>query len=228
MKILDFGIAKLINAEDESAQLTQAGDIFGTPAYMSPEQCNGAVTHQSDIYSLGIILFEMITGRTPFFVPGERAAQVLIKQVSEPAPPPSAMVSGRRVPREVDELVLRVLSKEPAGRPADCERLAQEVRAVVGPLAEVSEPTLQIARPVYTGHTGRKVSKPEVVLPLSARGGRRVRRCVVPEPARRARGAGPRGGASRRCRALLGACRPGLARCPRDGLVRGDHHPEEC
>src|SRR5262249_18710981 len=98
VKVLDFGIAKLAGSGPEGQHLTRTGAIFGTPAYMSPEQCEGAkaVDQRSDIYALGIILFEMITGRTPFSEPGEGIGTIMMKQMSLPAPPPSALVTGRQ------------------------------------------------------------------------------------------------------------------------------------
>jgi eukaryotic-like serine/threonine-protein kinase len=150
VKLLDFGIAKLVSPDDENAALTQAGDIFGTPAYMSPEQCQGAATHQSDIYSLGIIWYEMITGRTPFYEPGEKVANVLVRQMSEIALPPSTLVAGREVPSEIDDLVLQILSKEPEERPSSCGELAKEIHALLTPLAAKEVPLPSTAKPIYS------------------------------------------------------------------------------
>jgi serine/threonine protein kinase len=149
VKLLDFGIAKLVSPDEENAVLTQAGDIFGTPAYMSPEQCQGAATQQSDIYSLGIIWYEMITGRTPFYEPGEKVANVLVRQMSENALPPSTLVSGREVPAEVDDLVLQILSKEPEERPRSCGELAKEIRTLLAPLAAKDTPLPKTVKPIY-------------------------------------------------------------------------------
>src|SRR5262249_37788563 len=148
-KVLDFGIAKLADTEGE--HLTRTGEIFGTPAYMSPEQCEGAsdVDFRADIYSLGIILFEMISGRTPFYEPTDKVGVVMMKQMSAPPPPPSRMVVGRAVPPEVDQLLLRILSKSPGERPSPCARLPEELRQAVGPLASDSGSQVSGAQPLF-------------------------------------------------------------------------------
>lgn len=116
--ITDFGIAK----SDLSTTLTQTGITFGTADYISPEQARGArATPQSDIYSLGVTLFEMLTGRLPFT--GENAVAVATQHVS--APPPSARQFNPQVPPQLDTLVLRAMAKEPSQRPASAAEFAQ-------------------------------------------------------------------------------------------------------
>jgi hypothetical protein len=112
LKVLDFGIAKIEGAE-EDATVTRAGWVHGTPAYMSPEVCNGArADARSDVYSLGSVLYFMLTGTPPFTAP--TAAAVMVAHVNEPPEPPSARVPG--IPKDVETVVLRSLQKDPARR----------------------------------------------------------------------------------------------------------------
>lgn len=118
-KVLDFGIAKLRTEEaDGQKALTQIGSVFGTPEYMSPEQAKGEpVDARSDLYALGMILYEMLAGQTAF-ASGELIA-VLAKHMTEPPPPlPS------HVPGALRDLILRLLRKEPAARVQTARELA--------------------------------------------------------------------------------------------------------
>jgi serine/threonine protein kinase len=132
VKILDFGIAKLTSNDDHET-LTKSGSVFGTPAYMSPEQCEGAKTvdARSDVYSLGIILFEMLTGKTPFAEKGEGSGLVMAKQIMTPAPKPSMLSSSGIISEQLDQFVLRVLSKKPELRPQTADQLREELQAVL-------------------------------------------------------------------------------------------------
>jgi eukaryotic-like serine/threonine-protein kinase len=125
-KILDFGIAKL--AEGGGLAKTRTGSVIGTPLYMSPEQCRGAgsVDHRSDIYSLGCLLFQLLTGRAPF--DGEGPGDLLVKHLTEEPAAPSAVAQG--IPLLVDELVLRCLAKDPAARHGSAGELAAAIAAV--------------------------------------------------------------------------------------------------
>ena len=110
-KILDFGIAKL--TQHDSQFKTQTGAMVGTPTYMSPEQCRATpIDHRSDIYSLGVMLFVMVTGRPPFI--GEGSGDVLISHVRDAPPRPSSIE--RSVPREVETIIMRCLEKQPDAR----------------------------------------------------------------------------------------------------------------
>ncbi len=115
VKVFDFGLAKLIgNNGTPAAHHTGAGIVMGTPFYMSPEQCVGdaEVDHRCDIYALGVILFEMLTGRVPFT--GEGYGEVLYKHVNSPAPTVRDFVP--RLPPALDALVARALAKDPNQR----------------------------------------------------------------------------------------------------------------
>ncbi|MCA1816248.1 MAG: protein kinase, partial [Acidobacteria bacterium] len=119
IKVLDFGIAKLAaeSLDDSDVKnLTQTGVMIGTPRYMSPEQCDGdALTPASDVYSLGIIFYEMLTGETPFN--GATPLAVALQHSSkQPRPPRELMPT---LPPELERVVLHALAKKPAARPRD-------------------------------------------------------------------------------------------------------------
>lgn len=129
VKVLDFGIAKLAaDTVDDSEQnaLTQTGVMIGTPRYMSPEQCDGAhLTPASDVYSLGIILYEMLTGKPPFSGPSPLA--VALQHSSKPPQPPTELVA--HIPLELERVVLQALEKNPLNRPPDAGAFRRELHA---------------------------------------------------------------------------------------------------
>ena len=131
VKVLDFGIAKLAAdalEEDEEDQqtLTKVGVMIGTPRYMSPEQCDGGkMTPASDVYSLGIILYEMLTGTTPFS--GSSALAIAMKHSSETPRLPREFVSS--IPIPLEDVVLHALEKSPGDRPADAGAFRRELYA---------------------------------------------------------------------------------------------------
>ncbi|HEX8141919.1 MAG TPA: serine/threonine-protein kinase [Pyrinomonadaceae bacterium] len=130
VKVLDFGIAKLaadaLEDEDDQQTLTKVGVMIGTPRYMSPEQCDGGkMTPASDVYSLGIILYEMLTGTTPFS--GSTALAIAMKHSSETPRPPREFISSIPVPLE--EVVLHALEKSPDKRPTDAGEFRRELYA---------------------------------------------------------------------------------------------------
>lgn len=109
--LTDFGIAKLL--ESASPRLTQTDAIMGTPAYISPEQAQaGTVDQRSDIYSLGIILYEMVTGRVPFAA--DTPLAIILKHISDPLPLPSLIKSD--IPASIEQVILKALAKDPKDR----------------------------------------------------------------------------------------------------------------
>jgi serine/threonine protein kinase len=124
VKVLDFGVAKLRNDAPEASLQTRTGSIIGTPAYMSPEQCRGISRQtdgRADIYSLGVILYEMLAGRPPFL--GEGGGDVMIMHVRDEPPLLSSFVTG--VPAWLEAVVLRALAKSPADRFQRAEELEE-------------------------------------------------------------------------------------------------------
>jgi serine/threonine-protein kinase len=110
VKVLDFGLAKLLGVDTVGGPATVAGSLLGTPEYMSPEQCRGAtVDHRCDVYSLGCMLFEMIVGLPPFG--GDSVRDLLIAHKFK-TPPPLALA-----PPWLDRMVTGMLHKEPGQRP---------------------------------------------------------------------------------------------------------------
>jgi hypothetical protein len=125
VKLADFGIARLFG----DAGHTQAGTVVGTAEYMAPEQAaGGAVDARVDLYALGLVLFAMLTGRPPFR--GGEIADVLRRQRTEQPPRVSAIVA--EVPQAVDDLVARLLTKDPAGRPANALAVGRALAAIEG------------------------------------------------------------------------------------------------
>jgi serine/threonine protein kinase len=127
IKVLDFGLAKRATAPDGTTPQTHSNLIVGTPQYMSPEQalCE-AVGPQTDLYAVGVIAFELLTGQRPF--PGRSHMEVVAHHLRTPAPVPSSLVTQ---PPELDALVLRLLAKEPQQRPASASEVARELRALL-------------------------------------------------------------------------------------------------
>jgi eukaryotic-like serine/threonine-protein kinase len=131
-KVTDFGIARA-----GASDMTQTGSIMGTAQYLSPEQAQGhAVSARSDLYSVGVILYELLTGRVPF--EGDSAVTIALKHVNEEAVPPSAY-NGAVTP-ELDAVVLRALAKDPAHRPHDADEFIAALEHVAANLHLAPEP----------------------------------------------------------------------------------------
>ncbi len=133
----DFGITKMV---DESSYLSHAGAVIGTPAYMSPEQASGRpVDARSDIYALGVVLFELATNRVPF--EGEAATDVLIQHLTREPPAPREF--NPALPAAIERAILRALAKEPSERYASAGELARafvEAAGAAGPETSIVEP----------------------------------------------------------------------------------------
>jgi hypothetical protein len=126
VKVLDFGVAKLREGDKAEGTLTKAGSIFGTPRYMSPEQSvSASVDARSDLYAIGVILYEMLMGRVPF--DGDNTLGILIQHVQEPPSPFRVVRPDLVVPSDVELLVMRLLAKTPEQRPQSAEALVRDL-----------------------------------------------------------------------------------------------------
>jgi serine/threonine-protein kinase len=126
VKILDFGIAKVLETRPGERTLTAAGTVFGTPEYLSPEQAaGGEIDHRADLYSLGIIMYRMLAGRLPFT--GGNKSSLIQRQLSEQPLPFAQRQMPQQVPPSLERVVFRLLAKDPDDRYQD----ALEVKAAL-------------------------------------------------------------------------------------------------
>src|SRR6185436_15536557 len=147
-KVLDFGIAKIQQPEGlRDVDITEANLVVGTPQYMSPEQCSqtGPLDPRSDIYSLGIIIYEMLAGQVPFT--GESPTVIMMKQVQDP--PPLLRDARPDLPAGVSAAVSRALSKQPADR----QQTAGELSKALTDAAAESDSSQVIAAPATVANT---------------------------------------------------------------------------
>jgi eukaryotic-like serine/threonine-protein kinase len=140
VKVLDFGIAKI-----GASQMTRAGSVFGTPHYMSPEQALGKpVTLGTDVYSLGVMLYEMACGRVPF--DAKNITTLVLKQVREAPIPLSVAAGPAGVPPRLEAIVMRCLAKDAAQRYPSMEALAADLEELELGLAPAVDPSSPAGR----------------------------------------------------------------------------------
>jgi eukaryotic-like serine/threonine-protein kinase len=127
VKVTDFGIAKAVQTDANTEDLTQAGAILGTAKYLSPEQVDGvSVDGRSDIYSLGVVLYEMVCGRPPFV--GSTDLATALMHVQATAPRPRQVRPG--IPRPLDDVIVTAMHREPAGRFPSAAAMAKALRGI--------------------------------------------------------------------------------------------------
>jgi serine/threonine protein kinase len=182
VKILDFGIAKVMGLDPNGPRLTRTGMIFGTPEYMAPEQAEGKDTdHRADIYAVGCIMYHLITGQTPFVA--ESFMTMLTKHLMEEPVPPSARRPDLVITPEMDGLVLKALEKDREKRWQSMAELLEAVGVCPGPETAAPKPpggqtvamggahaaaALKILRSKGTGTETSRVSRKAVDSTLSS------------------------------------------------------------
>jgi len=168
LKVLDFGIAKLIG-EHEAGAATELGVAMGTPHYMSPEQCRGeAVDHRTDIYAMGVLLYQMWSGRLPF--EGGTYLAVVSQQVMATPAPPS---THRPIAPALERLILRCLDKDPARRPASARALGEELATALTDMLP-GETLPPLPAPAAVAALAKKSTRQTEPAPPSRRFGVRV------------------------------------------------------
>jgi beta-lactam-binding protein with PASTA domain/predicted Ser/Thr protein kinase len=172
VKVADFGIARAMNSATES-NLTQAGSVMGTASYFSPEQAQGAQPDpRSDLYSLGIVMYEMVAGRPPFT--GENAVGIAYKQVHDKPQPLNQIVEG--MPRPFEAIIAKLLAKDPKMRYPSAHALrddlrrfrnGEQVQALVAAAARPATPAAGVTRTMPAGPTQPVGTTPTVAEPYS-------------------------------------------------------------
>jgi serine/threonine protein kinase len=130
VKVVDFGIAKVLpTISRETLNLTKTGEVFGSPIYMSPEQCMGErLDTRSDIYSLGCLMYETLTGSPPF--KEENSVKTIVQHLTEQPKPCGVMATGLHVPPDLEKVVMRCLEKDPSARYQSASELLKELQAM--------------------------------------------------------------------------------------------------
>ena len=159
VKVLDFGLVKSFLPDQglsNEAEITQAGVILGSPQYMAPEQARNVSDPRSDVYSLGVVMFQMLVGRPPF--QAAQSIDVIFKHLNEAPPAFAAFSSTQGVPQEVEALVMRCLNKRPEERFQSMDEVMEAIRRVAssaGFSGAFSSPrSLSGATPLYAVGSG--------------------------------------------------------------------------
>ena len=158
VKLADFGIAKALNAGAETDLTNEDGMVMGTATYLSPEQAQGQkVGPRSDVYSLAVVLYEMMTGRPPFV--GDGPTEIARKQVQEP--PPSPRENGADIAQSLEAITLKALAKSPANRYPSVRDFAADLKRYLGGAHNTQSSGQSAKPPVVRPVTGRS-TPPEV------------------------------------------------------------------
>ena len=169
--LTDFGIAKLL--ESASPRLTQTDAIMGTPAYISPEQAQAqTVDQRSDIYSLGIILYEMVTGQVPFTA--DTPLAIILKHISDPMPLPSLLKPD--IPASIERVILKALAKEPEDRFSTAAEFLSAWKRALNEKDSAPRAVKTVSVPVSSPPTPHPVSQ---AAPKSGRSAGWVAGCLV-------------------------------------------------
>ncbi len=168
VKVVDFGIAKMA---EEAQRLTRMGEVWGSPIYMSPEQCMGAtVDERSDIYSLGIVMYESLTGKVPFL--GRNYADTMTKQISDNPAPFSQIRPDLKIPYSLEKVVMAALEKQPESRYQSLGLMRKDIEAALSqkvtsemPLpaaAKVNKPKASLTNLRKPEELKKTVEKPKI------------------------------------------------------------------
>jgi tRNA A-37 threonylcarbamoyl transferase component Bud32 len=139
--LADFGVAKILQDDSDSTSLTRIGVGVGTPAYMAPEQWTNQVVPQTDMYALGVVLYELVTGRRPY--DADTPAAVFLKQMQDPLPRPRDLVPD--LPAKVEQVLFRALAREPENRYADMNAFLLDLEELAS-LREKGRPRSRASR----------------------------------------------------------------------------------
>lgn len=151
VKVTDFGIARA-----GASDMTETGSIMGTAQYLSPEQAQGQdVGERSDLYSVGVILYELLTGKVPF--DGDSPVTIALKQVSQDPVPPSELVTG--IPPDLEAVVMWAMRKDPADRPQDADAMIRALEAVRERIVTGAEPEGGVVPPAGAAEGGPAKSR---------------------------------------------------------------------
>lgn len=165
VKVLDFGIAKVFRGDRKIDDLeTQAGTVFGTPRYMSPEQAQGKkLDHRSDLYTVGVLLYQLLTGAPPFI--DDDAVVVMAKHIREVPPSPRKVAAEQPIPRSLDKVVMTAIEKEPDDRYDNADAFETALKAC---LADVETEAARMASGPRSGFIDMVGSLPRIPLAIGS------------------------------------------------------------